>query len=174
MVARITDNDIDHLSWIWQRLVNHYGDKANADYMLKLYGIIIKLKQEYECGEVEDNNKPRTKPSYEKVEDAKAGDLLFVKNDDEYTECIVICWHPHRPEIVVETDEMIGTATLEDLYRKVEKPIEWWEDLVECIDNTTDGSGYAESIKGEKLHVTASMTRDQWCDFARILLEQGE
>ena len=93
MVARITDNDIDHLSWIWQRLVNHYGDKANADYMLKLYGIIIKLKQEYEYGEVEDNNKPRTKPSYEKVEDAKAGD--FREGDD-----LLRCWYWHPNQMV--------------------------------------------------------------------------
>ena len=30
---------------------------------------------------------------------------------------------------------MIGTATLEDLHRKVIKPIEWWEDAAEFVDN---------------------------------------
>ncbi len=111
------------------------------------------------------------KEDYEKVDsfsfaleaDFNAG-ILFRKNEfagHGYLKC--------------ETeDDVAYAASNEMLYRKVIKPIEWWEDLVECIDNTTDGSGYAESIKGEKLHVNASMTRDQWCDFARILLEQGE
>ena len=117
------------------------------------------------------NCKARTKELYERVDsfsfaleaDFNAG-ILFRKNEfagHGYLKC--------------ETeDDVAYAASNEMLYRKVKKPIEWWEDLAECIDKTTDGSGYAESIKGEKLHVTASMTRDQWCDFARILLEQGE
>lgn len=115
---------------------------------------------------------PRNKEAYEKVEDAKAGDLLFVKNDEEYTECLVIGWHPHHPAIVIEAGEMIGTATLEDLHRKVIKPIEWWEDAVDYV-NKEDSFGGARFEDGH-LIVDGKMTRDQWCDFARILLEQGE
>lgn len=59
------------------------------------------------------------------------------------------------------------------LYRRIETPIEWWEDLVEFINQST-GDSCASSANGETLHVRASMSRDKWCDFARILLEQGE
>lgn len=56
-----------------------------------------------------------------------------------------------------------------DLYRKIETPIEWWEDAVEFVKPL----GHSEIVNGQLL-VEAAMTRDQWCDFARILLEQGE
>ncbi len=55
------------------------------------------------------------------------------------------------------------------LYRKIETPIEWWEDASEFVKPT----GHSEIVNGQLL-VEAAMTRDQWCDFARILLEQGE
>jgi hypothetical protein len=55
------------------------------------------------------------------------------------------------------------------LYRKVETPIEWWEDVVDYVNQ----HGFAEFVNG-KLAIQVSMTRDQSCDLARILLEQGE
>ena len=61
-----------------------------------------------------------------------------------------------------------------ELYRRVETPVEWWEDLIQHVENTTEDSGYAQLVRGEKLHVEATMTRDQWRSFARILLEKGE
>ncbi len=62
-----------------------------------------------------------------------------------------------------------GTSSL---YRKIETPIEWWEDASEFINQTDDDN--CSSIMEGKLHVNATLTQDQWCDFARILLEQGE
>ncbi len=59
-----------------------------------------------------------------------------------------------------------GTSSL---YRKIETPIEWWEDAAEFIKQ----HGFACFANG-KLEAQVSMTHDQWCDFARILLEQGE
>ena len=53
--------------------------------------------------------------------------------------------------------------------RRIETPIEWWEDAAEFINQ----HGFAGFANG-KLEAQVSMTRDQWCDFARILLEQGE
>ena len=58
------------------------------------------------------------------------------------------------------------------IYRRVETHIEWWEDLVEHIEKTTEDSGYAQLINGERLHVEATMTREQWRDFAKIILKQ--
>lgn len=57
---------------------------------------------------------------YEKVDDVVAGELLYVKDNDDYKNGLVIGWHPHHPAIVVETDEMLGMATLEDLHRRIE------------------------------------------------------
>ena len=59
------------------------------------------------------------------------------------------------------------------LYRRIETEIEWYDDLVEFINQST-GDSRSASANRETLHVRASMSRDQWCDFARILLEQGE
>ena len=59
------------------------------------------------------------------------------------------------------------------LYRRIETEIEWYEDLVEFINQST-GDSRSTSANRETLHVRASMSRDKWCDFARILLEQGE
>ncbi len=56
--------------------------------------------------------------------------------------------------------------------RRIETPIEWWEDASEFINQTDDDN--CSSIMEGKLHVNATLTQDQWCDFARILLEQGE
>ncbi|AUR81758.1 hypothetical protein NVP1013O_11 [Vibrio phage 1.013.O._10N.286.54.F9] len=55
------------------------------------------------------------------------------------------------------------------VYQRIETPIEWWEDAAEFI-NQHGFAGFADG----KLEAQVSMTRDQWCDFARILLEQGE
>ncbi|AUR95860.1 hypothetical protein NVP1214O_11 [Vibrio phage 1.214.O._10N.222.54.F11] len=56
-----------------------------------------------------------------------------------------------------------------DLYERIETPVEWWEDAAEFVKPI----GHSEIVNGQLL-VEAVMTRDQWCDFARILLEQGE
>lgn len=120
--------------------------------------------------------KPRTKEAYEKVEDAIAGECLYVKIGDKYSERLVIGNHPHHPCIVVEDgDENINTVMLSDLYRKVTKPIEWWEDACEHVKcSSSDDWELEVTNEGKVMRMTAEMTRDQWCDFARILLEQGE
>ena len=87
--------------------------------------------------------------------------LYFKNNNGNYEAAITLV------ELVTAFDDL-------NLYRRIEKPIEWWDDLVEYIERTTEDSGYAELLKGEKLHIEATMNRDQWCDFARILLEQNE
>ncbi len=64
-----------------------------------------------------------------------------------------------------------------DLYRKIETPIEWWEDandlLGELANLSLDDDGVLQ-LTMEKGQVGFGMSRDKWCDFARILLEQGE
>jgi hypothetical protein len=42
----IAKKDIDHLQWIYDRLVNRFGEYENVDYMLKLKSIIDQLHQE--------------------------------------------------------------------------------------------------------------------------------
>lgn len=63
------------------------------------------------------------------------------------------------------------------LYLKVETPIEWWKDALQFTkDNAENKITVHESqiYHGGELFIKASMSRDKWCDFARILLEQGE
>lgn len=63
----------------------------------------------------------------------------------------------------------------EPFYRKVERPVEWWEDAAEFIveNDDDDLSAYFDKQSGE-LRVNTRMKRDGWCDFARILLEQED
>ncbi|AUR85649.1 hypothetical protein NVP1079O_05 [Vibrio phage 1.079.O._10N.286.45.E9] len=66
---------------------------------------------------------------------------------------------------VTRLDELLcGNA----IYRRIETPTEWWEDASEFIKPL----GHSEVVSGQLL-VEAAMTRKQWCEFARILLEQG-
>ncbi len=60
---------------------------------------------------------------------------------------------------------------------RIETPIEWWEDandlLGELANLSLDDDGVLQLTMG-KGQVGFGMSRDKWCDFARILLEQGE
>lgn len=61
----------------------------------------------------------------------------------------------------------------EPFYRKVERPVEWWEDAVEFVkENACNMNAIARNLADDGLYVEAKMSRDQWCDFARIILEQ--
>ena len=186
-------NDHGELRELYLSACNKFGLHSyvgdNSDFNSEFYVESFILCNEFSLpdseGVLQDSNfssgkeitildlKPRTKPSYEKVEYANKGDLLFVKNDDEYTECLVIGWHPHHPAIVIETGEMIGTATLDDLHRKVEKPIEWWEDAAEFANNSDDML-VQYNKEDDSISMLGTFSRNDACDFARILLEQGE
>lgn len=111
--------------------------------------------------------KPRTKVEYEKVtdpffdlkDDFENGNLFFkADTDGEY----------HR----VSAIKVLGlNFDKSNLYRKVERPVEWWEDAASHMANIHNTASVYNEEK-DTLAVHASMTRDQWCDFARILLEQ--
>ncbi len=63
------------------------------------------------------------------------------------------------------------------VYQRIETPIEWWEDAAEFMSElaelsiTEDGDLRVMMLKDQ---IGFGMSRDKWCDFARILLEQGE
>lgn len=108
--------------------------------------------------------KPRTKLGYEKVTDSifdlkdefESGKLHYNFGDDE--------WFTYKDEASFATGFKEG-----NVYRKVERPVEWFDDAVEYLNqNRQSGSCDEQGV----LSVGADMTRDQWCDFARILLEQ--
>lgn len=117
------------------------------------------------------------KEVYKKVKNINAGDraFVFVHGSEVWRECLVIAWHPERPILVVESGYGIGTATFDELHQKVTKPIEWWEDACEHVkDSSSDDWELEVTSDGKVMRMTAEMTRDQWCDFARILLEQED
>ncbi|MCP3679376.1 MAG: hypothetical protein GY782_03560 [Gammaproteobacteria bacterium] len=102
----------------------------------------------------------------EKAEAFIEGGLLFLTHGEIKSDM-------ERDAIpVTRLDELLcGNA----IYRRIEvTKRDWWEDVCDFIDKATDESGIAEPFKIGSLNVNAKMTRDQWCDFARILLEQEE
>ena len=118
-----------------------------------------------ECRELTLSDlKPRTKPSYEKVdlslcdfiEGFQAGKLFYYQGGEYH-------------QIETERQAMFH-ASRDSYFVEVEKTIEWWEDAADYV-NKEDSFGGARFEDGH-LIVDGNMTRDQWCDFARILLEQ--
>ncbi len=119
---------------------------------------------------LETKEPKRTKESYKKldfnhaweaVKHIENGGSFFVKK----TEGLSPFW--------VEISHLQGAvADWKFAHERIETPIEWWEDASEFINQTDDNN--CSSIMEGKLHVSATLTQDQWCDFARILLEQGE
>ncbi len=126
----------------------------------------FKLLRKADISEILKEQK-RTKESYEKlnfnhaweaVKHIENGGSFFVKK----TEGLSPFW--------VEISHLQGAvADWKFAHERIETPIEWWEDAAEFINQ----HGFAGFANG-KLEAQVSMTRDQWCDFARILLEQGE
>ncbi len=135
---------------------------------------VITSKEVTSAAAIETKEPKRTKKVYEMVgRDWNAWEFLkayselpdseqwFIKvSDDQYAPI-------HDWFVVAET---LRAHNL--VYQRIETPIEWWEDASDFINQTDDDN--CSSIMEGKLHVNATLTQDQWCDFARILLEQGE
>ncbi|QIQ61320.1 hypothetical protein V039C_0042 [Vibrio phage V039C] len=125
--------------------------------------------------------KPRTKVEYEKVTDSifdlkdefESG-LLFTKKFNQE-------WHQ------IKTEEQLGNLlsmnddpTKNGIYRKVERPVEWWEDAVEYI-RSLNGEANPVRMKDEHgdneiatLNFSVVLSEREARDLARILLEQED
>lgn len=115
---------------------------------------------------LETKEPKRTKERYEKVnfdyawqavKAVESGEIFCVNSFGD-------TWIENRNVI-----EIIHDFNADAIHRRIETPVDWWEDAAELI-NQHGFAGFAN----DKLEAQVSMTRDQWCDFARILLEQGE
>lgn len=113
---------------------------------------------------LEEKN-PRTKVEYVQVGFHKCHEAMF-KHEMEEKLYGSLCGQFKEASLTY-----ISNNWQSGLYRRIETPIEWWEDAAEFVKPID--SAFIE-FSGGKLKVEAEMTRDQWCDFARILLEQGE
>lgn len=117
--------------------------------------------------------KPRTKVEYEKCKHKSAWEVI---KEHEESGNLFIC--EHADDEVFNSDYPVcgyDMACIKDailseiIYRKVERPVEWFDDVLEYLEqNRQSGSCDEQGV----LSVGADMTRDQWCDFARIILEQ--
>lgn len=116
--------------------------------------------------------KPRTKVEYEKAEfepeeiwkafkEHQEVGYLYVNTSDGF-ECLL--------DGVFNLAMAISQG--DQLYRKVERPVEWFDDLSDFInsDSVTGKANYEDG----KLIIGASFTHEQLCDLARIALEQED
>lgn len=112
----------------------------------------------------------RNKDAYEKVELTLAEKVEILDSGEWlYTR------HDGSAHIDLERAKEWSLQDLDgsEFYRKITKPIEWWEDAAEYVNAIVDGG--ASCVDADfSMTVSANMNRDQWCDFARILLEQED
>lgn len=134
MTARIKDSDIEHLSWIYDRLANVHSENTNFDYMHKLNAIIANLKLDYAyygdlvlhreevrpVGELIET--PEEKEAldektyrYEKVTDS----IFDLKEEFERGELFSFDGNEHYVQIETEGDFSYAHI-YENLYRRIE------------------------------------------------------
>lgn len=112
------------------------------------------------------DEKPRTKVGYEKVTES----IFDLKDEFERGEL----YSDKDGKFKVEELAHLGACCQTGLiYRKVERPVEWWEDAVEFANNCEDmTSEYNKD--SDSIYLYGTFSRDESCDFARILLEQED
>ncbi|QIW88949.1 hypothetical protein phiV208_19 [Vibrio phage phiV208] len=126
-----------------------------------------------ECRELTLSDlKPRTKVEYEKVTES----IFDLKG--EFKLGVLYCGHDGS-YVPVSVDSFLADCYSQGkLYRKVERPVEWWEDAVEYIRSLNGEANAIDftdaSSDGKKMAMNISVVLDerQAKDFARILLEQ--
>ncbi|AUR86840.1 hypothetical protein NVP1090B_05 [Vibrio phage 1.090.B._10N.286.48.F1] len=182
-----TGEEFEHtktLNFIYDRLIEVHGENPKYDYMHKLKNAIMM---------VEDRESPCNKAALEPRDNDYAMSVMEKKVKVEYVQeesfkevlkCAidgeVFYSKDGKGEFKFDAsrllfvnhngaDMKIAHLTNHEFYRRIETPTEWWEDASEFIKPL----GHSEVVSGQLL-VEAAMTRKQWCDFARILLEQGE
>lgn len=108
--------DSEFLSWIWQRMVNKHGENSNVDYMLRLNGIIISMR-DAEAESVIANEKPaRTKVEYVKVTES----IFDLKEEFESGELWSLCCDGEY-ELIDSEKQLAADKALDCIYRKVTK-----------------------------------------------------
>ena len=118
-------------------------------------------------------NKPkRVKVEYVKVDFEKTIEMIdgdFCIHSD-----LFFMWSETN---VVPINQVTGKDLIlnrHKLCRRIETPIEWWEDAVDFAKQCKHVNTAVYLRECDSIDIDGSMTRDEACDFARILLEQGE
>ncbi|CAH9015750.1 putative coil containing protein [Vibrio phage 381E49-1] len=124
--------DSEFLSWIWQRMVNVHGEQSNVDYMLRLNGIILAMKDSDAESDISfEQPKPRTKTEFVKCEFA---------SDKEKAEAFIeggLRYFTHGPVTGDKEKDTIPVTRLDELlcgngiYRKVETEIDERQEFIE-------------------------------------------
>ncbi len=120
---------------------------------------------------LETKEQKRTKVEYEQLGFHKCHEAMFKHEMEEKL------YRTSHDGFVIASMNDIADNWQSELYRRIETPIEWWEDandlLGELANLSLDDDGVLQ-LTMERGQVGFGMSRDKWCDFARILLEQGE
>ena len=118
-----------------------------------------------------NQEKPRTKIEYEKLDESNFNvwDLKpLLENGELYSKTSkgdYVLYSANAPTYMLMHFNEYG------VYRKVDRSVEWWEDAAEFVgENACNMSAIARILADDGLYVEAKMTRDQWLDFARVLL----
>ena len=176
MTLKITSNDIDHLSWIFSRMKSVHGESENLDYMHLFREIIDNLRSDYSCVESKVET-PEEKEALDAIEQPKRTKVVYEEID------VQMMGSPMGQlinECFVKTDDWVSISNIPlnklyqyKIYRRIEKPVDWRDELNDYINDVSDRNEMSppkSEMIGIKMKV--SMTYDQWCDFARIILEQ--
>ncbi|AUR98085.1 hypothetical protein NVP1247A_11 [Vibrio phage 1.247.A._10N.261.54.E12] len=132
---------------------------------------------------LETKEPKRTKESYEKVElTRKEFACELIEGNSLYTpdKRVELYFDEFSGKMKGKNSKGLSWDVVIDhgtYLRRIETPIEWWEDANDLLGDlanlSLDDDGVLQ-LTMEKGQVGFGMSRDKWCDFARILLEQGE
>ena len=156
-------------------IVRFIGDEGYSKYACSDVRNIHKAHSAFilRAAALETKEPKRTKEIYEKVEYSHAWEIIKLYEDG------VELFKTDSDELQIERINSIALRAQSgySFYQRIETPIEWWEDandlLGELANLSLDDDGVLQ-LTMEKGQVGFGMSRDKWCDFARILLEQGE
>ncbi len=158
---------IDYCGNVWMNMtdsgahnVNNFtGNKARESYILRAAALETKEPKRTKVEHVKWN----FECAWHAIKAFEDGEKLYTKKSSE--DFVLIY---NAPDVL---------RYLYDLHERIETPIEWWEDAAEFMSElaelsiTEDGDLRVMMLKDQ---IGFGMSRDRWCEFARILLEQGE
>lgn len=127
---------------------------------------IDNIETEEEKEAFDKMSKPKTKVEYVKVDFEKS--IFDLAHELKQSSL----FNADESEIENET-QLCEAFLVSEVYRKVETPVEWWEGAAEYVMGINKDSGeLSYSTDGKSMKIFKDLTKEQWKEFAKLILEE--